>query len=265
MTGFCSSTVLGTSLYLVSWFFLVCSFLGVLVECFFFLGCEGVLESTTGLLYLPLRPLYGVGGCGFLVLLRPVVAQPAAVFVLGAVVATVVEYVASLLTDATFGTVSWDYSHKPLNLHGRICLVYSLCWGGLALVTMYGVDSPLRDLLGRLPRGAGEDVLTVLLVLVLASAVLTLATLARTRRRVRDLGADLRDGRSAPTPARWERLVDRLVPDPVLINSFPRMTLTTELRQLTGQRRAWVRLGLRAQRGRAVSEQEAGTRARGAA
>jgi uncharacterized membrane protein len=265
MSGLWSSAVLGTPVYLVAWFFLVCSFLGVVVECVFFLACEGVLESTTGLLYLPLRPLYGVGGCAFLVLLRPVVAQPSAVFVLGAVVATVVEYLASLLTDRTFGAVSWDYSHQPLNLHGRVCLAYSLCWGGLALVALYVVDRPLRELLGRLPQQAGEGLLAALLLLVLASAVLTLAALARTRQRVRALRLAGREGSAAPAGTGRGRLLDRLVPDAVLINSFPRMTLTVELGQLTGQRRAWLRVGPRARAGLVTDEQEVASRAGGAA
>jgi uncharacterized membrane protein len=263
MTGCCSASVLGTSLYLVSWFFLAYSFLGVVVESLFFLGSEGVLESTTGLLYLPLRPLYGVGGCAFAVLLQPVAAQPAAVFVLGAVLATVVEYLASLLTDTTLGAVSWDYSHKALNLHGRVCLAYSLCWGGLALVAVYLVDPLLRDLLGGLPLTTGHEVLAGVTVLVLASAVLTLAALARTRRRVLALRTGGQDDRAAPVRAQ-ERLVDRLVPDRVLINSFPRMTLTSELGRLTGQRRAWLRLGPRA-RTPLTGEQEAPSRAGGAA
>lgn len=265
MTGFCSSTVLGTSVYLVLWFFLVYSFLGVVVECLFFLGCEGVLESTTGLLYLPLRPLYGIGGCTFAVLLRPVVAQPTAVFVLGAVLATVVEYLASLLTDRSLGAVSWDYSGKPLNVHGRVCLSYSLCWGGLALVAMYLLDRPLRHLLGPLPRHSGTAVLVALMVLVLASGVVTLAALVRARRRVQHLRAAASGGAATPTGAAWERLVDRLVPDRVLINSFPRMTLTTELGELTGQQRAWMRLGAGVQGVLGISAQDLPTRARGPA
>jgi len=265
MSGLWSSTVLGTTVYLALWFFLVCSFLGVVVECVFFLACDGVLESTTGLLYLPLRPLYGVGGCAFLVLLRPVVAQPSAVFVLGAVVATVVEYLASLLTDRTFGAVSWDYSHKSLNLHGRVCLAYSLCWGGLALFAMYVVDRPLRDLLGRLPQRTGEGLLAALTVLVLASAVLTLAALARTRRRVQALRLAAGDGGAGRARSGPSRLLDRLAPDPVLLNSFPRMTLLVELGQLTGQRRAWLRVGSRARTGLVTGEQDVPARVGGAA
>jgi len=36
--------------------------------------------------------------------------------------------------------VAWDYSDKLLNLHGRICLQYSCCWGPLAVSVVYVFD-----------------------------------------------------------------------------------------------------------------------------
>jgi hypothetical protein len=30
----------------------------------------------------------------------------------------------------------WDYYKKPLNLHGRICIIYSLFWAILAIITI---------------------------------------------------------------------------------------------------------------------------------
>ena len=108
---------------------------------------------------------------------------------LGAVLATVVEYLASLFSDRLLGAVSWDYSDKLLNLQGRVCLVYSLAWGALAVAALYLLDAPLRTRLALVPRARGEAVLTVLLALVAASAVVTLAALLRTRRRVAALRA----------------------------------------------------------------------------
>ena len=242
MSSLYATTLLGSSVYDLLWSFLAYSFLGVVIEGLFFLACERSLESRSGLLYLPLRPLYGVGGAAFALLLRPVVAQPVAVFVLGAVVATVVEYAASLFTDRAFGAVSWDYSHKLLNLQGRVCLVYSLAWGALAVAALYLLDAPLRARLALVPRAEGEAALSVLLVLVAVSGVVTLAALVRTRHRVAALHAQGSGAGAGTSGAAWVRLVDRLVPDPVLINSFPRMTLVDELVRLTGQQRVWIRL-----------------------
>jgi len=257
MTDLYSATIFGSSVYLVSWMFLVCSFLGVIIEGLFFLVQERVLESRTGLLYLPLRPLYGVGGLGFM-LLAPVADRPVLVFLLGALVATVVEYVASVVMEKGFGAVSWDYSEHLLNLGGRVCLSYSLCWGVLALVAVYLVDRPVHAVLGALPLAVGTPLLTVLLALTVLSSVLTLAVLAGTSRRVRLLEAGGR-GSSIVVPKVWDRALRRLAPDLVLLNSFPRMTLMIELARLTGQDRAWLRV---ARRPRPVSWDSAATPSR---
>jgi uncharacterized membrane protein len=47
----------------------------------------------------------------------------------GTAVCTVLEYVASFVREKLFGSVFWDYSDKPLNLQGWICLRHSL-YGG---------------------------------------------------------------------------------------------------------------------------------------
>jgi uncharacterized membrane protein len=76
--------------------------LGVLVEMIFCLVQEGVLESRVGLLYLSLRPMYGVGGVACTVLLHPFIQEPILIFLWGMVICTVVEYVASFVMEKAF-------------------------------------------------------------------------------------------------------------------------------------------------------------------
>jgi hypothetical protein len=40
----------------------------------------------------------------------------------------------------------------------------------------------------------------------------------------------------------WDRLIDRLAPGSVMINTFPRMSLMTEFMELTGEQRVWIQL-----------------------
>ena len=42
----------------------------------------------------------------------------------GIIVGSVVEYICSLGQEIIFGSRSWDYSHMPFNINGRICLLY---------------------------------------------------------------------------------------------------------------------------------------------
>ena len=242
MRTFYSQVLLGAPVSQILWFFLLYSFVGMIIEVVFFLVRERVLESRRGLLYLPLRPLYGAGGVAYTLLLRPVLDHPVLVFLLGALVGTVVEYVAGALIDKAFGAVSWDYSDKVLNLNRRICLQFSVAWGLLALFALYVLDGPLTRLVGLAASPAGDRVLTVLMVLVLLSSGLTLAALRRVRRRVDALRTRAAGVGGPCSDAPATRLIDRLAPEPVLINTFPRMSLLTELTALTGTERVWLRL-----------------------
>lgn len=242
MTTFYSQVLLGAPVNQILWFFLLYCFLGMIVEAVFFLVRERVLESRVGLLYLPLRPLYGVGGVAYTLLLRPVLDHPVLLFLLGALVGTVVEYVAGALIDRAFGAVSWNYSDKVLNLNGLVCLQFSLAWGLLALFALYVLDGPLTRLVDLVTSSAGDRVLSVLMVLVLLSSALTLAALGRVRRRVDALRARPAGLAGTRADVALTGLIDRLAPDPVMINTFPRMSLLEELMELTGTERVWLRL-----------------------
>jgi uncharacterized membrane protein len=242
MEGLYSATVLGFSVYLILWFFVIYAFLGVLVEMIFCLVREGVLESRLGLLYLPLRPIYGVGGVACTVLLHRFMQEPILVFLWGMLICSVVEYVASFVMEKAFSTVTWDYSDKALNLHGRICLQYSCCWGLLALLVLYVLDRFLYGLVGPTGGKVGEVILTVLMILALLSLAVTLAALARIRRRVAVLKARARGDSVTASDTVWDRLIARLAPDSVMINSFPRTSLMLEFMELAGERRAWIRV-----------------------
>ena len=174
------------------------------------------------------------------VFLLPYLDNPFALFLLGMAVCTVLEYVASFVMEKLFGSVFWDYSEKPLNLQGRICLQYSLYWGFLGLLLIYVLDPATVRLIAGLPLPAAAYALAVLVVLTVLSTILTLLAFRRFDQKVSYLTAQ-RDGTPLPaidTPL--GRLVDRLAPDVVMINTFPRMSHIVEYMELTGERRKLI-------------------------
>jgi uncharacterized membrane protein len=241
LTELFSATVLGSSVYVILWLFLIYSFIGVIVEMIFCLAVEGVLESRSGLLYIPLRPIYGLGGVACVLFLE-LSREPIWLFLFGMLVGSVIEYIAGLLVEKVFGTVAWDYSDKRWNLHGRICLQYSVAWGLLALLVGYVLDPMFARVGNVADRRLGETVLTVLMGLTLLAGVITAAALIRTRRRVAALQARGPGQPVMATSAPWERVIDRLAPESVIINSFPRTSLTIQLLELTGAQRDWIRI-----------------------
>ena len=49
---------------------------------------------------------------------------------------TAVELVFGVIFNLILHMHIWDYSHMPFNLFGQICPLYTLLWGGLALLVL---------------------------------------------------------------------------------------------------------------------------------
>ena len=91
--------------------------------------------------------------------------------------------------------LSWDYRSKSLHLHGKICLEYSCYWGLLVWLTVSVLNPLITSSVNRIDPAAGETVLTAVLGLALAAALLTVAAWVRTRQRLTVLEAHA-DGRA---------------------------------------------------------------------
>ncbi len=100
--------------------------------------------SRRGLLYGPFSPVYGIGAvCIYLLFYRPKLSLPAC-FIGGALFGGALEFILSLVQEWMFGTVSWDYSDKILNIAGRTTIPYMIVWGALVAVFVQFVY-PLVD------------------------------------------------------------------------------------------------------------------------
>lgn len=240
-------TLLGVELYFVLWFFFIFCVLGVIVEMFYAMAQDGVLESRQGMLYLPLSPIYGLGGMIIGLFLIRYLHEPVLLFFVGMLIASVLEYVASWIMEKAFKTVFWDYSTKPLNLHGRICLRYSIYWGLLSLLLIYVVIPPLYRLISPIPRPAGDAILTVMIILTVIAVVITLLAFNRLKGKVSvahaaDLGAQ---AAFRPGSGVFARVLDRIAPDQLMINTFPRMSLVVEYARLNDLQPLQIPVALR--------------------
>ena len=121
------------------WYFTCYSFLGFLLEVLFARAVGGRPDRKR-LLLLPLCPVYGLGACACLAAAPLARGNPVRLALLGALACTAVEYAAAVWYERGLGVRFWDYSGKPGNLHGRVCLPFSAAWGVLCLVMVYGVQ-----------------------------------------------------------------------------------------------------------------------------
>lgn len=125
--------IFGMTFYQLAWLFVIYSFLGWCVEVIYHAVTWGEVTNR-GFLNGPVCPVYGFGVVSVFALINMI--QPEGtqmsdllVYLFGVLLATLIELVAGWLLDLCFHARWWDYSKKPFNFRGYICLEFSLIWG----------------------------------------------------------------------------------------------------------------------------------------
>ena len=102
---------------------------------------ETILTSVTnrklnnrGFVLGPYCLVYGIAAVLMLNFLKFVEDNIFYQFLSSMVIATIVEYIVSLLLEKLFDARWWDYSHIKFNLNGRICLGYSIIFGFVGVI-----------------------------------------------------------------------------------------------------------------------------------
>jgi len=127
-------------------FFAFYAFNGWILETIY----ASILEKrfiNRGFLSGPFCPIYGFGAVLIIqahVLLGSIFHTDSILLIanvsLAIFLTTILEYITGYFLEEIFHCKWWDYSNEFLNLHGRVCLKYSLLWGILAyflLITVH--------------------------------------------------------------------------------------------------------------------------------
>lgn len=143
-----SFTILGISIWRLCAYFIIYSFVGFIIETIFALFMYNVLESRQSFLYGPFCGIYGVGAVVMIIFLnRYFKKNNHTLFAGGFFVGSVVEYVLSFIGEILLNVRWWDYSNRFLNINGRICFLYSIFWGLLAVYLMKVINPRVDQLI----------------------------------------------------------------------------------------------------------------------
>ena len=187
-----SCMAISGTLYQYLWFFMIYGFLGWVLEVVYQAVSQGLVVNR-GFLNGPICPIYGVGMVGVLCLLGQYASGGAQenlplLFLLGTLLATLVELAGGWALDRLFHTRWWDYSQKPFHFRGYICLEFSLIWGLAILVAADEIHPWVRDqIVARIPLLPGMILLGVVYAVFLTDLVLTVVMLTRMRRYLEEL------------------------------------------------------------------------------
>lgn len=195
--------IAGMTFYQIAWYFILYSFFGWCLEVAYHGVTLGKVVNR-GFLNGPVCPVYGfgmlavlsignlsesaLGSSGPSIMSGNDAYGTLLLFIGGVVLATAVELIAGWALDKLFHTRWWDYSNKPFNFHGYICLEFSLLWG-LGAVLVVRVLQPILETKSttQIPERYGWPILAVLYALYLADFIVTCATINGLNKKLDEL------------------------------------------------------------------------------
>ncbi|MDO4473859.1 MAG: hypothetical protein Q4B75_04295 [Eubacteriales bacterium] len=164
-------------------FFLIYSFLGWVVEVAYHGVCQGVVVNR-GFLNGPVCPIYGFGMLLILYVLLPISDNLLVLFLGGMLLTTAIELFGGWILEKLFHMRWWDYSKEPLNLHGYICLKFSLAWG-MGVVAIVRIIHPIVHNISRFVlRTPLKFILIPFMILFLVDIIATVATILNLKKEL---------------------------------------------------------------------------------
>ena len=125
--------------------FALISFGGWVYETIYCSVVEGEFTKR-GFLFGPTCPIYGIGALAVWLVLGQI-SNPFIVFIVGGVLATVIEYSTGLFLERRFKKKWWDYSMFKFNLHGRICPQASAVFGAFSVTSVFVLVPAMLNIL----------------------------------------------------------------------------------------------------------------------
>lgn len=152
--------------------FALISFGGWVYETIYCSVVEGEFTKR-GFLFGPTCPIYGIGAIAEWLVLGQI-SNPFIVFIIGAVLATVIEYSTGLFLERRFKKKWWDYSMFKFNLHGRICPQASAVFGAFSVTSVFVLVPTMLTILMIFPKHTVSVVAFIVVTLYFLDTVASL-------------------------------------------------------------------------------------------
>lgn len=160
------------SLYENLWFFFIYSVLGWCVEVAFSAYCgRGFVNR--GFFYGPMCCIYGYTILTMVLLMNNYKNNLLILYLGCALIASFSELFIGWFSYTILGTHLWDYSDRPYNLAGHICLTFCLLWGVLGSLVVLYLHPLIKKAVAAIPRSVGEVALLIVLAVFLSDVTFT--------------------------------------------------------------------------------------------
>lgn len=179
--------------YAIASYFVIYSFVGWIVEVIYQALKKGKIINR-GFLNGPVCPIYGFGMVAVLLFFDYIdigdLQEASGIFLfgIGVLFSTAIELFGGWALDKLFHTKWWDYSKEKYNLHGYICLKFSIIWG-IGVVFIMHVIHPLvqKFSVNLIPSRIGWWLLAILYIIYFIDLVVTVTEIIGLNKQIKQL------------------------------------------------------------------------------
>lgn len=169
--------------YQLLWLFLIYSVLG---------WCAGVASAAvkrkkfinTGVLNLPLCPVYGIAAAGYSIFLNELKDEPVFLFLGGMVITSFLMVITGVVLEHIFHRKWWDYSGHRFGFGQYITAPLLICYGAETIFVLWVGNPLILNIVGLIPRSVGNIAVLGMTAFVLIDLSGVLAVVWKWRRHI---------------------------------------------------------------------------------
>lgn len=170
--------------YELVWIFIIYAFIGWCTEVAYATLDTGKFVNR-GFLNGPYCPIYGCGVVIVVAILTPLKDNGIILFAGSFLLTTALEYITGYILEKVFHNKWWDYSDKPFNIKGYICLKFSILWGLACTFIMDAFHPMVYRIITWIPFIPGVIILCILMGVFNVDCCITVSTILKFNKRLK--------------------------------------------------------------------------------
>lgn len=170
--------------YELVWIFIIYAFIGWCTEVSYAALDRGIFVNR-GFLNGPYCPIYGCGVVIVVAALTPLKDNLLILFAGSFLLTSILEYITGFILEKVFHNKWWDYSNKPFNLHGYVCLKFSIYWGLACTFVMDVLHPIIYKGITMIPHILGVVLLSIIMAGFAVDCGVTVTTILKFNKRLK--------------------------------------------------------------------------------
>ena len=170
--------------YELVWIFIIYAFIGWCTEVSYAALDRGIFVNR-GFLNGPYCPIYGCGVVIVVGALTPLKDNLLILFAGSFLLTSILEYITGFILEKVFHNKWWDYSSKPFNLHGYVCLKFSIYWGLACTFIMDVIHPIIYKGITMIPHILGVVLLSIIMSAFAVDCGVTVTTILKFNKRLK--------------------------------------------------------------------------------